>query len=111
MTQAGVKKTFRDTLLDDYLHRRVEAGAAWGQFSREPMLKAVGSFRFTDTLALEGSLGQVQGLYSGSDFWHANLLVEPWSDRACRRMRAWASANSATSPTTALSARRPRTPS
>ncbi len=81
MTQAGVKKTFRDTLLDDYLHRRVEAGAAWGQFSREPMLKAVGSFRFTDTLAFEGSLGQVQGLYSGSDFWHANLLVEPWSDR------------------------------
>ena len=81
MTQAGVKKSFRDTLLDDYLRRRVEAGAAWGQFSREPMLKAVGAFRLSDTLALEGTLGQVQGLYSGTDFWHANLLVEPWSDR------------------------------
>jgi uncharacterized protein YgiM (DUF1202 family) len=81
MTQAGVRKSFRDTLLDDYLRRRVEAGAAWGQFSREPMLKAVGAFRLTDTLAFEGSLGQVQGLYSGSDFWHVNLLVEPWSDR------------------------------
>ncbi len=81
ITQAGGRKTFRDTLLDDYLRRRVEAGAAWGQFSREPMLKAVGSFRFTDTLALEGSLGQVQGLYSGSDFWHVNLMVEPWSHR------------------------------
>jgi uncharacterized protein YraI len=81
ITQAGGRKTFRDTLLDDYLRRRVEAGAAWGQFSREPMLKAVGAFRFTDTLVLEGSLGQVQGLYSGSDFWHVNLIVEPWSDR------------------------------
>ena len=27
------------------------------------------------------SLGQVQGLFSGSDFWALSLTSEPWSDR------------------------------
>ncbi len=35
----------------------------------------------SETLSLEGDLGQVQGLYSGSDFWHVGLVSEPWSDR------------------------------
>ena len=27
------------------------------------------------------TLGQVQGVFSGTDFWHLNLIAEPWSDR------------------------------
>ena len=38
LTAAGDVKTFRDVLLDDYLSRRVQLGAAWGQFNSEPML-------------------------------------------------------------------------
>ena len=34
-----------------------------------------------DTLSLEATIGQVQGVFSGTDFWHVNLLVEPWSDQ------------------------------
>lgn len=80
LTEAGVVKSFRDTLLDDYLHRRLELGAAWGQFKSEPMLKIFTAYRLSETLSVEATIGQVQGLYSGTDFWHVNLNVEPWSD-------------------------------
>jgi hypothetical protein len=79
LTEAGGQKTFRDVLLDDYLARRLELGASWGRFKAEPMLKAWTAYRFSEALSLEGTLGQVQGVFSGSDFWHLNLNVEPWS--------------------------------
>jgi len=81
LTEAGGKKTFRDLVLDDYLSRRVQLGAAWGQFKSEPMLKVWTGYKFTDTLSVEATLGQVQGLFSGTDFWHVNLQSEPWSDQ------------------------------
>jgi hypothetical protein len=81
LTEAGVQKTFRDIALDDYLTRRVQLGAAVGRFKSEPMLKLWGSYRLSDTLSLEATVGQVQGTFSGTDFWHANLLAEPWSDQ------------------------------
>lgn len=80
-TEAGVPKTFRDTTLDDYLVRRVQFGAAAGRFKSEPMLKLWTSYRLSDTLSLEGTIGQVQGVFSGTDFWHGNLMSEPWSDQ------------------------------
>jgi len=30
-----------------------------------------------DTLALEATGGQVQGVFSGTDLWHVNLLPSP----------------------------------
>jgi hypothetical protein len=81
LTEAGGTKTFRDIVVDDYLKRRVQLGAAWGQFKSEPMLKVFGSARLTDTLTAEATLGQVQGTFSGTDFWHLNLMAEPWSDQ------------------------------
>ncbi|MEW6705968.1 MAG: SH3 domain-containing protein [Pseudomonadota bacterium] len=81
VTDAGGQKTFRDVMLDDYLRRRVEMGAAWGRFKAEPMLKLWAGYRFSDTLSGEFTLGQVQGVFSGTDFWHLNLNVEPWSDK------------------------------
>jgi hypothetical protein len=81
LTEAGVAKAFRDTLVDDYLARRVQLGAAYGRFAGEPMMKLWGSWRLSDTLSVEGSVAQVQGVFSGSDFWHLNLMAEPWSDQ------------------------------
>lgn len=81
LTASGASKSFRDVLLDDYLSRRVQLGAAWGQFKSEPMLKLWTSYRLSETLSLEGTLGQVQGVFSGTDFWHIDLMSEPWSDR------------------------------
>ena len=81
LTAGGARKTFRDVLLDDYLARRVQLGAAYGRFKSEPMLKVFASYRLSETLSLEGTLGQVQGVFSGTDFWHVDVIAEPWSDQ------------------------------
>jgi uncharacterized protein YgiM (DUF1202 family) len=80
LTAAGSTKSFRDVLLDDYLSRKVQLGAAWGHFKSEPMLKLWTSYRLSDTLSIEGTIGQVQGVFSGTDLWHVDILIEPWSD-------------------------------
>ncbi len=79
LTEAGAGKTFRDLLLDDYLGRRVEFGAAWGRLRAEPMLKLFTGVRLGDTLGVELTFAQVQGAFSGSDLWHVALVSEPWS--------------------------------
>jgi hypothetical protein len=81
LTQAGGTTTFRDLLLDDYLRRRVEFGAAWGRFKTEPMLKVFAGYRLAESVNVEATIGQVQGVFSGTDFWHVNLQTEPWSDQ------------------------------
>jgi len=81
LVAGGARKSFRDILLDDYLARRVQLGVAWGHFKSEPMLKLWTSYRMSETLSIEGTVGQVQGVFSGTDFWHVNVLAEPWSDR------------------------------
>lgn len=79
LTEAGGSKTFRDLLLDDFLKRRVEFGAGWGRFSKEPMIKFWVTWRLGETLAAEMAVAQVQGTFSGTDFWHVGLVSEPWS--------------------------------
>ena len=81
LTAAGGTKSFRDVLLDDYLSRRVQLGAAWGHFKSEPMLKLWTNYRLSDTLSIEGTFGQVQGVFSGTNLWHLDLMIEPWSDK------------------------------
>lgn len=81
LTAAGAPKNFRDLLLDHYLSRKLELGAAVGRFKSEPLLKVFVSYRLTDAFSVEGTLGQVQGVFSGTDYWHLNLQTEPWSDR------------------------------
>ena len=81
LTEAGATTAFRDIVVDDYLSRRVEFGAGWGRFKKEPMLKLWTAYKLHESIAVEATLGQVQGLFSGTDFWHLNLHMEPWSDR------------------------------
>ena len=81
LTEAGTAKTFRDIVLDDYLRRRLELGAAWGLFDGEPMVKIWTAYRFADTLSIEATIGQVQGTFAGTELWNINVNVEPWSDR------------------------------
>jgi hypothetical protein len=81
LTAAGGKKSFRDVLVDDYLNRKVQLGAAWGLFKSEPMIKLWTSYRMSETLSAEATVGQVQGVFSGTNLWHLNLVADPWSDR------------------------------
>lgn len=81
LTEAGTQKSFRDIAVDDYLRRRVQLGVAWGQFKSEPMIKLFSSYKLSDTLSAEATIGQVQGTFSGTELWHLNLMSEPWSDQ------------------------------
>lgn len=81
LTAAGGTKSFRDLLVDDYLRRRLEFSSSWGRFKGEPMLKLGLQYRLADTVGAEFTVGQVQGLFSGTDFWHMAITSEPWSDR------------------------------
>jgi Bacterial SH3 domain len=79
LTEAGGNKTFRDLLLADFLHRRVELGGALGRFQNDSMGKLWLAFKFSDAVGVELSTGQVQGVFSGSDFWQVSLTSEPWA--------------------------------
>jgi hypothetical protein len=81
LTAGGIRKSFRDVMLDDFLSRRVQLGAAWGHFKGEPILKLYTSYRLSETLSAEATIGQVQGVFSGTNLWHINMMAEPWSDR------------------------------
>jgi hypothetical protein len=81
LTAAGGTKTFRDLALDDYLSRRLSMGGAWGRFDGAPMLKLSAGYKLSDTLSLQGDVGQVQGRFSGTNFWHLGVHSEPWSDK------------------------------
>jgi hypothetical protein len=81
LTDAGSGKTFRDLVVDDYLARHVEFGGAWGRFRKDPMLKLWTQVRLADTVGVELSVGQVQGVFSGTDFWGLSVTSEPWADR------------------------------
>jgi hypothetical protein len=81
LTEAGGTKSFRDIVLDDYLRRRVEFGGAWGRFKSDPMLKLWTSYKLSESVNVEATVGQVQGVFSGTDFWHVDLAIEPWSEQ------------------------------
>jgi SH3-like domain-containing protein len=97
LTMAGGAKSFRDVLVDDYLNRRVQLGASIGRFKAEPMLKLWTAYRLTDTIGLEGTVGQVQGLFSGTP----TSPSSPGPTSGCRRTSRWASASSRTTRTSA----------
>ena len=44
-------------------------------------MKVWTSYRLSDTLSIEGTFGQVQGVFSGTNLWHVDLVIEPWSDK------------------------------
>ena len=81
LAESGLQQRFADVAYDDYLARRVELGAGYGRFHQEPMIKFWLSYRLSDTLSIESTLGQVQGVFSGTTLWHVNLQAEPWSDQ------------------------------
>jgi hypothetical protein len=81
LNEAGERVAIAGPGGDDYLNRRGDFGGGLGRFKGEPSTQLFGSWRLSDTLSLEGATGQVQGVFSGSSFWHVGLGVQPWSDQ------------------------------
>ncbi|MGH8494834.1 MAG: SH3 domain-containing protein [Gammaproteobacteria bacterium] len=80
LTEAGVRKSFRDVVLENYLARRLEIGFGAGDFDGDPVLTMRSSLRLTDHYLAELSLSQVAGTFSSSTLYHANLLVQPFPE-------------------------------
>jgi hypothetical protein len=80
VTEAGVRKSFRDTLLDNYLQRRLEVGFAGGVLASDPIMMARVGYRFNDNLTGEIIMGQVSGNFSSSTLYYVDVLSEPLPD-------------------------------
>ena len=61
LTVAGVPKSFRDVIYDDFLHRRVEFGISAGEFDSDPIVSARLAYKFTENVALELQYSKVAG--------------------------------------------------
>ena len=80
LTVAGVPKSFRDVIYDDYLHRRVEFGISAGEFDSDPIVSARLAYKFTENIALEFQYSKVAGKLSSSDIYAVNLVSIPFPD-------------------------------
>lgn len=80
LTEAGVEKSFRDVLLEDYLSRRMEFGFGYGRFEGDPLLNVNAGFFFTPALSAELTLGEVSGLFSSSSLTHLSILGHPFTE-------------------------------
>jgi hypothetical protein len=81
-TEAGVQKSFRDVLLDDYLNRRLEVGFAGGVIESDPYMMVRVGYRFNDNLSAEIAMGQVTGDFSSSTLYYVAILSRPFPDWA-----------------------------
>lgn len=78
LTEAGVKKTFRDVMMDDYFSRRLEFGIATGTIEGDTLLSFRLGYKFTDALSAELAYSQVQGVFAGTTLYHVNLQSQPY---------------------------------
>jgi hypothetical protein len=105
------RKAFRDVLVDDFLNRRLEKPAAPGRFKGDPCSSCGCTTGWPTRWAAELHLGQVQGVFSGTEFWSLSLTSEPWSDRAWSPFSVRRRGQFRNIPNTSLVDAAPRTPS
>jgi len=80
LTEAGVPVTFRDTLLDDYLNRRLEVGFSVGQLESDPMISVSAGYGLSDNLGVEMTFAQVAGDLSSTTLVYASLQSRPFPE-------------------------------
>jgi len=81
LTSAGVRATFRDTLLDNYLNRHLEVGFSIGSLDlADPIIGIRTGYRFRENLALELTYAQAAGNYSSSTFAYLSLVSNPFPE-------------------------------
>jgi hypothetical protein len=80
LTEAGVKKSFRDVLLEDYLKRRLEIGFAAGRLEDDSLLSVRAGYKLTDNLLAEFTIAQVSGDFSSTTLYYASLVSQPFPE-------------------------------
>jgi hypothetical protein len=78
LIEAGVKKSFRDVLLEGQRRPRFEVGFAFGVFDEDSVIKMRGAIRVGDNFGLELSAGQVSSDFASARQLDANVLAYPF---------------------------------
>ncbi len=77
LVDVGVKRSFRDLLVEEYIRRRVEIGFGVGRFEDETVTRARAGIRLGEHFMVELSIGQVSGSFSSSRLIDVNLVAYP----------------------------------
>jgi hypothetical protein len=80
LTEAGVQKSVRDMLEEDYRRRRVEAGFSAGVLEGDSAMTARVGYRLNENFTAELVLGQASGEYSTTIAYYVALVSQPFSD-------------------------------
>jgi len=78
LTAAGIGKSTRDRLLEDYLHERLTVGTGFGMLAHETRFEFWSRVRVNEIFSVEGSVSQSLGQFAGAGLWHVDLMAEPW---------------------------------
>jgi len=78
LTEAGVPATFRDTLVTDYLQRRLEAGFAIGQLKDDFLVSTYVGMLLMENLGVEVTLAQAAGDLSSTQLMYVSLVSHPF---------------------------------
>ena len=77
LVDAGVKTSFRDLLVEEYIRHRVEIGFGVGTFEDETVTRARAGISLGEHFMAELSIGQVSGSFSSSRLIDVNLVAYP----------------------------------
>jgi hypothetical protein len=80
LTEAGVVKTFRDVLYDDYRKRRFEFGFSAGVLEKDELLTGFFGYRLIENLSLELSLARSTGDFSTTNLIYLSVVSYPFPD-------------------------------
>jgi hypothetical protein len=80
LTEAGIPSTFRDTLVDDYLQRRVEVGFSVGRLKSDLLISAHVGAVVMENLGVELTLAQAAGDLSSTQLLYVSLMSHPFPE-------------------------------
>ncbi len=76
LTEAGVKKSFKDILLDDYIKSRLEFGIAGGLFESEQSFTLRVGYKLTPNIIFELAYTKIAGKFSSSTLYQGNFNLQ-----------------------------------
>ncbi len=80
LTEAGVKKSFKDILLDDYIKSRLEFGIAGGLFESEQSFTLRTGYKLTPNIIFELAYTKIAGKFSSSTLYQGNFNLQLYPD-------------------------------
>lgn len=80
LSESGVKKLFKDILLDDYIKSRLEFGIAGGLFESEQSFTIRAGYKITPNIIFELAYTKIAGKFSSSTLYQGNFNLQLYPD-------------------------------